>query len=267
MTAGFIDTHAHLDFDQFAGEEDVVLKRAAQAGITRLINVGTTLERSRRSVELAQQYTTVWAAVGIHPHDAGDIDEVACKELAKMSVNPKVVAIGEIGLDFHYQDGPGQTVQLKAFARQAAVAAAAKLPIIVHSRDAEEATVAALQEVVQVLPDNRPGVVHCFTGSAEFARKVLDLGFFISFTAPITYPKNEALREVVKSVPLDRMMLETDCPFLPPPDKRGQRNEPAFLIGTARQVAELHGVSLEEVAEQTTANAERLFGASLVTQA
>ncbi|MEX1113193.1 MAG: TatD family hydrolase [Patescibacteria group bacterium] len=257
--ADLIDTHVHLDFEQFAGEEEAVLKRARAAGVTRLVNVGTTLERSRKAAALTERFPDVWAAVGIHPYDARDVTEAGADELRRLAEHPRVVAIGECGFDSHYEDGPDEVVQGKAFERQAAVAAAAGKPLIIHSRDAEDRTVQALGNVRGTLP-KLPGVVHCFTGSRGFADEVLSLGFLISFTAPVTYPKNDALREVVRAVPLDRMMVETDAPFLPPADRRGERNEPAFMVGTARKIAEIKGIPLEEVAAATTANAERLFG-------
>lgn len=260
-----IDTHAHLDFDQFAGEEAAVLERAAAAGVGRIINVGTDLARSRKSLDLARKFPNVWAAVGIHPHDAAAVDEAALEALKQLAIHEEVVAIGEFGFDFHYDDGPDRAVQEDAFRAQSEVAIESGLPVIIHSRDAEELTLEHLavhaDEVVADNPARRePGVVHCFTGSREFAESALGLGYLISFTAPVTYPGNDALREVAKAVPLEKLMVETDCPFLPPADKRGQRNEPAYVAETAAQLAELKGVSPDELAAATTANAERLFG-------
>lgn len=260
-----IDTHAHLDFEQFDDDRDAVVKRAKAAGVGRLINVGTTLERSRQAVELADQYPNVWAAVGIHPHDAQTATEAAIEELKALAVGKRVVAVGEIGFDFHYKDGPDELAQEQAFFAQGEVAIEAGLPIIVHSRDAEELSLRHLSEHADLaLADNphrrEPGVVHCFTGSGEFAEQALKLGYLVSFTAPITYPKNDSLREVVKAVPMEKMMVETDCPFLPPVDQRGKRNEPANVVGTVATIAELKGISPDEVAMATTTNAERLFG-------
>ncbi len=271
-TPSLTDTHAHLDFDQFAGEEAAVVERAAEAGVERIITVGTTLARSRRSVELAGQLPNVYAAVGIHPSDASEavdgsetVRPAVLGELQELAAADRVVAIGEIGFDFYHLDNPDQAVQLAAFKAQAGIAAAAGLPLILHSREAEALTVQSLAAYVASLDQDAPrptlpGVVHCFTGSQAFAEQVLGLGFYISFTAPIGYPSNDALREVVKYVPLDRLMVETDCPFLAPQGKRGQRNEPAYVVSTARLVAELKGLDYPEVAARTTANAERLFG-------
>lgn len=266
MKPVLVDTHAHLDFDQFSGEEEQTLERAAAVGVTRIINVGTTLERSRKAVALAEKFENVWAAVGIHPHDATEVTDAAITELATLAKHEKVVAIGEIGFDAHYEDGPDEAVQEAAFCKQAAIATsplAKNLPLIIHSRDAERLTMRCLRKVSkasQAKQIEHPGVIHCFSGSRELADVVLSLGWLISLTATITYPKNDALREIIKTVPLERIMVETDCPFLAPQDKRGQRNEPAYVVSTAGKVAELKGLSLDAVAAQTTKNAERLFG-------
>ncbi len=260
-----IDTHAHLDFEQFDGDVEGALARATEAGVNRTINVGTTLERSRQSVALAEQYENVFATIGVHPHDAADVNEEAITELKRLAANQPVVAVGEIGFDFHYEDGPDEGTQEDAFRAQSAVAVEAGLPIIVHSRDAEELSLQHLQEHAELAAADNPtrqefGVVHCFTGSLRFAEAALKLGYLISFTAPVTYPKNDELRQVVAAVPLEKLMVETDCPFLPPADRRGQRNEPAFVVATAEAVADIKGISIEAVAQATSANAERLFG-------
>lgn len=260
-----IDTHAHLDFEQFSGEVDDVLKRASKAGVEQIINVGTTLERSKKSVVLAEQYDNVFATVGIHPQDAAALDEQTYQELKKLASHQKVVAIGEIGYDFHRGDNPNEDDQGDAFRVQSELAVDAGLPIIVHSRDAEEVTLRSLVQHAELMTGKDAarqefGVVHCFTGSLEFALEALGVGYLISFTAPITYPKNDALRKVVKDIPLDKMMVETDCPFLPPADKRGKRNEPSYVVETVQKIAELKGISVDEVAEKTTANVKRLFG-------
>jgi TatD DNase family protein len=260
----FVDTHAHLDFPQFDDDRDQVIKRATDVGVTRFINVGTTLERSRRAVEIAANHDPIWATVGIHPSDAGEVDEGAITSLKELVEQPKVVAIGEVGFDFFHDSSPSEEAQRVAFFAQSEIAWRAGLPIIIHSREAETVTLKALKqhaEEAQAANVSRDefGVVHCFTGSRDFAIRALDLGYLISFTAPVGYPKNDDLREVVKAVPLEKIMLETDCPFLPPADRRGDRNEPAFLIETAKVIAELKGVSLEELGEATSTTAERLF--------
>jgi TatD DNase family protein len=259
------DTHAHLDFEQFDDDREEALTRARQAGVGRLVNVGTDLVRSERAVRFAEVHDNVWATVGIHPHDAAAVDEEAIDRLKRLAAHKQVVAIGEFGFDFHYDDGPDEETQRDAFRAQSDIAIEAGLPVIVHSRDAEPLTLEHLtdhaDEAVADNPARRePGVVHCFTGSLEFAESALGLGYLISFTAPVTYPRNEALRAVVKAVPLEKLMVETDCPFLPPADKRGQRNEPAYVVETAKKVAEIKEISLEAVARATTDNAKRLFG-------
>lgn len=265
MTMDLIDTHAHLDFEQFAGDVDGALERARAAGVTRVINVGTTPERSRQSVALAERFENVSAAVGVHPHDAAAVNDEVIGELRKLAAGKRVVAVGEIGFDFHYDKGPDETAQVDAFFAQSEVAVEAGLPIIVHSRDAEELSLTHLKEHANLARADNPvrrefGVVHCFTGSRRFAEAALALGYLISFTAPVTYPRNQKLRAVVKHVPLEKLMVETDCPFLPPADRRGQRNEPAFVVATAQAIAEIKEIPLAEVARATTANAERLFG-------
>ncbi|HEY8108432.1 MAG TPA: TatD family hydrolase [Patescibacteria group bacterium] len=249
-----VDTHVHLDFDQFAADRDEVLARAADAGVTRLINVGTSLAASEQCVRLAEEHPSVWAVVGVHPADAGDVDGPALDRLKELAAHPRVVAVGEIGFDYFRDTNPPADRQHEAFAAQREIARSTDLPIIVHLREPDPAALAALLE-----PPVR-GVVHCYTGNLVDAERLLAAGYLISFTAPVTYPKNDALREVVKAVPLDRIMVETDCPFLPPPDKRGERNEPAYVVETAKKIAEIKGISLDEVARATTVNAERLFG-------
>lgn len=260
-----IDTHAHLDFEQFDGDVEGAVQRAAAVGVNRIINVGTTLARSRQSIALAEEHDTVYAAVGVHPHDANDVNDDVTDELKQLAAHKRVVAVGEIGFDFHYDDGPDEIAQVDAFFAQSEVAVEAGLPIIVHSRDAEELTLRHLKEHADSAAADNPyrrefGVVHCFTGSPRFAEAALKLGYLISFTAPVTYPKNDELRKVVKAVPLEKIMVETDCPFLPPVDQRGQRNEPAFVVATAQAVADIRQIPVGEVAQATTVNAERLFG-------
>lgn len=255
-----VDTHAHLDFDQFSGEEEQVVERARAAGVDRIITVGTTLERSRQAAALAERFEGVSASVGVHPHDAAAVTAEAVAALRELAARPEVVAIGEIGFDFHYPDGPDEAVQERALRSQAEIAIAQGLPLIIHSRQAEAQTLACLPGIAQALKRDWPGVVHCFDGSAEFATRILEAGFLISCTAIVGYPKNDALRIVIKEVPLDRLMIETDCPFLAPQERRGQRNEPAFVVSTAEKIAELKDIPIDEVATATTRNAARLFG-------
>lgn len=273
MTATFTDTHLHLDFEQLGDELEAVLERARAAGVKRFITVGTTLERSRKCVELATAHDDIWAAVGVHPSDStelaapdGTVDQMVVDQLKELAVHPRTVAVGEIGLDFFRDTNPPEDAQRAAFEAQAALSVAAGRPVIIHSRAAEEASLAPLGEHAVRVRDadgrQEPGVVHCFTGSLEYAEQVLELGYLIGFTAPVGYPKNDDLREVVQRVPLEKLLLETDAPFLPPADKRGQRNEPAYLAETARVVAELKDVSISDLAAATEANTDRVFGLS-----
>ncbi len=234
----------------------MVVERAKQAGVTQLVTVGTTITGSKRGVQIAEQYKEVWATIGVHPSEAEELTGSAREHLRALTANPKVVAIGETGIDLYHQSNPPLAAQQAAFEQQAELAVEFGLPLVVHTRQAPAETVA----ILQTLPAVQTGVVHCFEGDRDFADHILDRGFLISFTANVTYPKNDRLREVVKHVPLARMMLETDAPFLPPHGKRGERNESATVRAVAELVAELKEISLDQVAAETTANATRLFG-------
>lgn len=256
MSGELFDTHAHLHFPHFADDLPAVLERARAAGVRRQVTVGTDPEGSRAALAVAARELDVWATVGIHPHDAAAADEAAFAALAALAREPRVVAIGEIGLDFYRNLSPPD-VQESVFRRLLALAREVGKPVVVHCRDAHA-------EVLRVLADERVGevggVMHCFSGDVEIARRCLDLGLLISLAGPVTYPRARALPEVARYVPADRLVLETDCPYLPPQGHRGQRNEPAHLTLTAARVAELRSEPLDRLAERTTANACRLFG-------
>lgn len=252
-----IDTHAHLDNGQFSQDLEQVLERAEAAGVSQILTVGCDLASSRASIELAQRYPQLYAAVGIHPHDAPQADAAGLAELRRLLTdNPKVVAVGEIGLDY-YRDRSPRPVQAQAFRDQLALALEVGLPVIVHDRDAHN-------DVLQILKESGArevgGVLHCFSGDLEMAKAVLDLGFYLSFPGTITYPSNAAGREVVKGVPIESILIETDCPYLAPQNYRGRRNEPAYVQHTAAMIAEIKGLALEDVARITTLNAWQLFG-------
>lgn len=258
----FIDTHAHLDFPEFKAEVPAVLGRAVDASVKKIINVGVDLETSKTSNDLARRYPEIYAAIGIHPHSALDLDLDVRPELTKFSANRKVVAVGEIGLDYYYLKRssqfakyPGREEQIFCFEQMLDLALELHLPVIVHSREAETDTLAVIKSYTGSLR----GVVHCFSGDYEFAKKILDAGFLISFTANITYPKNQHLLEVIKKVPLGSIMIETDCPYLPPESKRGERNEPANVIEVAKQISEIKEISLVDVERTTTKKAESFF--------
>jgi len=256
LISPLIDSHAHLDHSQLRGDLEGVLQRAGEAGIRAILSVGCDLQSSRDNVALARQHEQVYATVGIHPHDAGDWNEQAGAELRRLAADPKVVAIGEIGLDYYYDRAPRE-VQRAAFRGQLRLARELGKPVVIHDRDAHA-------EVLQILREERAGenggVLHCFSGDLAMARECLELGFFISFTGTLTYPKNAAAREIVAVLPLERLLVETDCPYLAPQTYRGKRNEPAYVRHTAEEIARIKGLSLEDVARITSLNVHRLFG-------
>lgn len=253
-----IDTHAHLNDPKFADDIDEVLARAGEAGVERIIVCGFDLESSAAAVELATRYDSVYATVGIHPHDAKSYDAIAERQIEELSRASKVLAIGEIGLDFHYDFSPRE-MQMAAFEAQINLSGKLGLPIVVHSRESNP-------EALQVLRHRAANIVgcvfHCFSGDSDFAQSVLDLGFYIGVDGPVTYKASEKLRRVVEACPLDRLLVETDCPYLTPVPYRGKRNEPAYVRYVAEEVARAKGISLQELADATSNNARRLFGAS-----
>jgi TatD DNase family protein len=252
-----IDTHCHLDFPDFDADRSLVMERAAQAGVGVIINVASSLRASREAVRLAGEHASVYASVGIHPHDAKEFSAQALAELERLSCSPKVVAVGEVGLDFYRTLSP-QDEQIEAFRRFIALALEKNLPLIVHSRLAQDQTLLVLEESGAVRL--KGVVIHCFSGDVAYLEKCLGLGFFVSFTANITYKKAHAMREVVAHTPLERMFLETDAPFLSPEGKRGTRNEPAHTALVAQEVARVKGVTYESVCDRTTQNARNFFG-------
>jgi TatD DNase family protein len=249
------DTHAHLHFPEFAGDLDAVLERARAAGVRRILTIGTDVESSHAAVALAERLPDVWAAVGVHPHDAGEVDAAGLEEIRRLTAGPRVVAVGEIGLDY-FRDLSPRPVQADVFRRLLGLAREVGKPVLVHCRDAHADVLRILEE--EDTP--RGGIMHCFSGDVEIARRCLDLGLAISLAGPVTYPNARALPAVARFVPADRLVIETDCPFLPPQGYRGKRNEPAYLALTAARVAELRGEPLPELAARLTANACALFG-------
>ncbi|MBU1727162.1 MAG: TatD family hydrolase [Candidatus Omnitrophica bacterium] len=248
-----IDTHCHLDFPEFDPDRDEVIRRAKEAGIDFIINAGSSLQNSISSVELARRYENVYAAVGIHPHDADTFDKNTLDAIIELAKKDKVVALGEIGLDY-FKNFSKKENQLPAFVSLIKVAKDIGLPLIIHSREAKADTLRILKEAMPV-----SAVVHCFSGDEEFLKSCLDLGFFVSFTCNLTYKKAQNLRDLVKQAPLDRLMLETDAPYLSPEGQRGRRNEPANVRLLAELVAEIRGVSLDDIARATTDNAKKFF--------
>lgn len=251
-----VDTHAHLTFPELREDLDGVLERALRAGVERIITVGTDLEDSRQAVALAEGLGSVSATVGIHPHDASAASERSLDELEELSRSSKVVAWGEVGLDY-FRDRSPRDEQRRWFRAQVARARALGLPVVVHDREAHAETLAILRD--EGGRDLR-GVFHCFSGDVAFAREVVGLGFFLSIPGTVTYPKNEELRRVVAAVPLERCLLETDCPYLSPQPHRGKPNEPAFIVHTAAAIAGIKGLELRDVARITSRASRELFG-------
>jgi len=253
---GLTDTHLHLHFPQYDTDRAEVIRRAIQGGIRHFFNIGTDLEDSRKAIAVAEQYPEVYASVGYHPHETKTANPGDLAELEKLLSHPKVLAIGEVGLDYFHEHSP-RDVQEKLLQTFLAWYGQYRKPIIIHCRDAYEDLLRILKEHTQ---EPYRGTLHCYSSNAKTMKKYLDLGFHIAFGGALTYKKNDRLREACALCPKDRLLLETDAPYLAPQSKRGQRNEPLFMIETAECAARLHGISLEEIAALTTANAKSLFG-------
>lgn len=251
-----IDTHCHLTFDDLVADIEAVLARSQEAGVTGWITVGTDPEHNRKAVELAERFENMYAAIGIHPHDAKIVTADTIAELKKLAQSEKVVAIGETGLDFHYNYSKPQD-QMRVFASQLKIAKALNLSVIVHCREAFDETIGVLEQHGHGV---RRVVFHCFSGSAEQAKIVLGKGFYISFTGVITFKNAKAVREAARIVPVDRLMVETDCPYMSPEPMRKQKiNEPALMVHTAAFLAELKGMELADFAEAVTATSRAFF--------
>ncbi len=251
-----IDTHAHLEMREFNDDRVDVIRRAREAGVDYIVTIGTTVESSRDAVLLADKYDFIYAAIGIHPHEVKDILHPAYEILRHFAKHKKVVAYGEVGLDYHYEHSPrsDQKRKLRDMLREAREL---DLPVIIHDRDAHEDMLRILSE--EWSPD-QGGVMHCFSGDVAMAKKVIDMGFSISLAGPVTFPKAESLREVVRQIPIEHMLIETDAPYLAPQPVRGKRNEPAFVRHVAETIARIKGLSFDDVARITSFNAMQLFG-------
>ncbi len=259
----FVDSHAHIDGEEFDADRDEVVARARAAGVRAILNVGTGDPHGgnfERAVSAAERYEGVYAAAGVHPHDARLFDEAAERLLLELIRGKRVVALGEIGLDYHYDNSPRE-VQREVFRRQLRLATGEGVPVIIHSREADEDTAAILREELE--GSGTRGVMHCFGGGPELANAALGLGFYISFAGNVTFKKAGALREVARVVPLERLLVETDCPFLAPVPHRGRRNEPAFVRHVVERLAELRGADPDELAATLDENAARAFGLTL----
>jgi TatD DNase family protein len=251
-----IDSHCHLDFPDFADELDAVVGRARAAGIERLVTISTRVRRHAGLRAIADRFSEVYCSIGTHPHYAHEEAEITPGELVACSRAAKVVAIGEAGLDYHYDNSPRET-QERGFRAHIAAARETGLPLVIHSREADDDTARILEE--EAGKGAFTAVLHCFTGGRELARRAIALGHFISFTGILTFKKSEDLRIIAAELPHDRILVETDAPYLAPGKYRGKRNEPAFVVETAKVLAEVRGTSLETLAAQTTANFYRLF--------
>lgn len=251
-----VDSHCHLEFPDFAAEQDAVIDRARAAGVGHMLTISTRVRRFAEIAAIAERHRDISCTIGTHPHSAEEEQDVATAELVELAGHPKVVGIGETGLDYYYDNSP-RDLQQEAFRRHIRAALEADLPLIVHTRDADEDTARILTEEGD--GGRLRGVIHCFSSGAELAERALELGFFISFSGIVTFKKSDELREIARRVPIDRMLVETDAPFLAPTPKRGQRNEPAYVAHTAKILADLHGLSVDALGARTSENFFRLF--------
>lgn len=252
-----VDTHAHLNDDRLYGQAGEVVERAVRAGVGLIINASYDVESSRRGVGLAARFPGVYTTVGLHPHDARTLTPSLLSELEELAKKPKVVAYGEIGLDYHYENSP-RDAQKEALVEQLHLANALGLPVVIHNREAH----GDMLELLQLHPVRAGGVMHCFSGSREFAEECIRLGWFISLAGPVTFSNARRLREVAEAVPLDRLLVETDCPYLTPNPHRGQVNEPAFVGYVAREICRIRNIGLPEFEEALEKNTRTLFGIS-----
>ncbi len=252
-----IDTHCHLDMDDYANDLESIVQNAANNSITGIITIGIDLESSHKAVELAKRFPGVWATIGIHPHNAANVDKDTYRQLQSLAKDKanKVVGYGEIGLDYAKKYAP-RDVQIINFEKQLDIAKELNLPVIIHDRDAHD-------ETLDILKAHAPfptlGVMHCFSGDIELANKIIDLGLYISIPGIVTFNKSDVMQQVAREIPLQRMILETDGPFLSPVPYRGKTNKSEYLIYTAQKIAELRGISLDDIARQTTLNSKALF--------
>ncbi len=251
-----VDSHCHLDFPDFAEDLDAIVARAEAAGVGRIVTISTRVRKINGLLEIAARFPNVYCSVGTHPHNADEEDGITADELIAFTKHPKVVALGEAGLDNFYKDGSPEA-QERGFRAHIAAARATGLPLVIHTREADEACGRILEDEIAKGPFK--AVLHCYTGGRELAMKAIGLGLSISFTGILTFKNSQAIRDIAAELPADRIMVETDAPYLAPGKFRGKRNEPSFVVETARVLAETRGVTLDEIARQTTENFFRLF--------
>jgi TatD DNase family protein len=252
-----IDTHCHLDWNAFDADRAAVIDRAVEAGVTRMITIGVDAASSRRAIVIAEQYDAVYAAVGVHPNDCAGFDAALLQDIRSLAQHPKVVAIGEIGLDYYWQKIDHDT-QAQAFCAQLELAVEINKPVIIHSRDAAAEVMTLLEEFAR--HTRLAGTLHSYFDDLAIAQRAFAIGFCLGVTGPITFKKSDREREIIRQLPLDRLLVETDAPFLTPVPHRGQRNEPAYVRCVVETMAQTRGQAVDEVARQTTRNAELLFG-------
>jgi TatD DNase family protein len=251
-----VDSHCHLDFPDFAADLDGILARSAAAGVGRIVTISTRVRRLDSLLAITERFPNVYCSIGTHPHHADEEDGISAEELIRLTRHPKVVALGEAGLDYFYEHGSRQA-QERGFRAHIAAARATGLPLVIHTREADDDCGRILED--EMSKGSFRAVLHCYTGGRELAMKAISLGLSISFTGILTFKKSQALRELAAELPADRIMVETDAPYLAPGKFRGKRNEPSYVVEVARVLAETRGVSLDEISRQTTANFFRLF--------
>ena len=249
-----VDTHAHLQWASFDKDREKVISRARKTGVKYIVNIGFDADGSRRAIELAERNKGLYATVGIHPHNASQLNESVLQQIERLSKNPKVVAIGEIGLDYYRNLSP-RGAQKEAFKAQLFLAKELRLPVVIHDREAHADTL----EILSKFKGEIDAIMHCFSGSKEMVKQCVNSNFLISFAGPVTFPNSRTLQEIAKWIDLSNILIETDSPWLAPQDMRGKRNEPAFLPVIARKIAGLKGISLDELSEATTKNAKEIF--------
>jgi TatD DNase family protein len=256
----YIDSHAHIESESFDADREAIIRRALEAGIEIIVNVGNgdlSKDSHSAAIALAESYPFIYTTVGVHPHEASLLDDGLLARLRDLSRHPKVIAWGEIGLDYYYDNSPRQ-IQREAFRSQLQAARQGKLPVVIHTRDAEDDTLAILNE--EWKDSGLPGIIHCFTGTRRLAEEAIKLGFYISFSGVVTFKNAEDLRDTAKALPIEKILIETDAPFLAPIPYRGRRNEPAYVVETAKTIAGLRNLDCQEFGRLTAENFKRLFG-------